>query len=39
MKKVYVEAEVEIIEIVANDIITASGCQTGAGGSEETEIL
>ena len=37
MKKVYVEAEVEVIEIAADDIITAS-CQTGGGGENEGEI-
>lgn len=40
MKKDYVEAEVEIIEIATSDIITASDCTSGgAGGTEETEIL
>lgn len=38
MKKIYEEAEVEIIEITANDVITASGCQTGGGGENEGEI-
>ena len=38
MKKNYVEAEVEIIEIAASDIITDSGCQTGGGGENEGEI-
>ena len=38
MKNVYVEAELEVIEITANDIITESPCQTGGGGDNEGEI-
>ena len=37
MKEIYVEAELEVIEINASDIITDSGCQTG-GGNNEGEI-
>ncbi len=39
MKEIYVEAEVEVIEIAADDIITESGCETGAGGPNETELI
>jgi hypothetical protein len=37
MKEQFEQAELEIIEIQENDVITASSCGGGAGGDNELE--